>query len=59
MIVRGAAVGLSPFDVRVTLHPLMALSCSMESMGLEADFYVAELPFFVRISNKRTAWEES
>ena len=27
--------------------------------GPEAGFYVAELPFFVRISNKRTAWEES
>ena len=58
MLVHGAAVGLSPFDVRVTLHPLMALSCSTESMGLRL-IYVAELPFFVRISNKRTAWEES
>ena len=45
MIVHGAAVGLSPFDVRVTLHPLMVLSCAMESMWAEADF-VAELPFF-------------
>ena len=34
MLVHGAAVGLSPFDVRVTLQPLMALSWSMESMGL-------------------------
>ena len=40
-------------------QPLMALSCSMESM--EADFK-SETPgaaFFVRISHERTAWEKS